>query len=94
MKKLKIRRKGEINQESLVSIIIPLYNNRRFISKCVQSLQEQTYKNIEIIVIDDRSTDDSLQIVQKMAGEQFIIIQVELLISTEQQFLKRIFQMC
>ena len=66
MEKVKIKRKGKINQENLVSIIIPLYNNRRFIKKCVQSLQEQTYKNIEIIVIDDRSTDDSLQIVQKM----------------------------
>lgn len=42
-----------------VSIIIPLYNGARFIERCVRSLIGQTYQNIEIIIINDGSTDDS-----------------------------------
>lgn len=42
-----------------INIIIPMYNAKKTISKCIQSLQKQTYKNINIIVIDDGSTDGS-----------------------------------
>lgn len=76
MLKAKITKKGKIDQEQLVSIIIPLYNNRRFITKCVQSLQAQTYKNVEIIVVDDRSTDDSLDIVKKLSESDQRVIPV------------------
>ena len=43
----------------LISIIIPVYNVEKYIEKCVTCLTAQTYKNIEIILIDDGSTDDS-----------------------------------
>ncbi len=43
----------------LISIIVPVYNARQYLAQCVQSIQEQTYSNIEIILIDDGSTDDS-----------------------------------
>ena len=43
----------------LVSIVIPLFNARDFITACVESLEDQSYKNIEIIIIDDGSTDNS-----------------------------------
>lgn len=43
----------------LVSIIIPVYNISQYVDKCVQSACEQTYSNIEIILVDDGSTDDS-----------------------------------
>lgn len=43
----------------LVSIIIPVYNAEHFIQKCIQSLQNLSYKNIEIILIDDGSSDKS-----------------------------------
>ena len=46
----------------LISIIIPLYNYERFIGECLMSCIEQTYKNIEILVIDDCSTDGGLEI--------------------------------
>lgn len=52
-------------QEDLVSIVLPVYNSCQFLEDCLNSLREQTYKNIEIICIDDGSTDDSLSILNK-----------------------------
>lgn len=52
---------------SLVSIIIPAYNAQRQISQCIKSIQEQTYKNIEIIVINDGSKDDTLSCCKELA---------------------------
>ena len=49
----------------LVSIIVPVYNIEKYVGNCLESLIKQTYKNIEIIVIDDNSTDKSLSICQK-----------------------------
>ena len=42
-----------------VSIIVPVYNVQSYIHKCIDSLKEQTFRDIEIILIDDGSTDDS-----------------------------------
>lgn len=49
---------------SLVSILVPIYNVEPFIEKCSKSLFEQTYKNIEYIFIDDCSPDNSIQILE------------------------------
>lgn len=48
----------------LVSVIIPFYNEEEVIIDCLNSLKNQTYKRLEIIVIDDGSTDKTVQIVQ------------------------------
>lgn len=49
----------------LVTITIPTYNSAKFISKCLDSVVNQTYKNIEINVIDRYSSDDTIEIVKK-----------------------------
>ncbi|PYE40119.1 glycosyltransferase family 2 protein [Psychrobacter fozii] len=50
-----------IAAEPLVSIIVPVYNVASYIDACLASIKQQTYKNIEIIVVEDCSTDDSKQ---------------------------------
>ena len=46
----------------LVSVILSVYNSEKTIEECLNSLLSQTYKNIEILVIDDGSKDSSLEI--------------------------------
>lgn len=48
-----------------VSIIVPVYNNAKFLPQCIESLLNQTYNNIEIILINDGSTDSSLKVCKK-----------------------------
>lgn len=51
-----------------ISIIVPVYNNKKFLEKCLNSLINQTLKDIEIICINDESTDKSVQILEKFAN--------------------------
>ncbi|MBQ3280106.1 glycosyltransferase family 2 protein [Candidatus Saccharibacteria bacterium] len=53
----------------LVTIIVPAYNTRKYISACLDSLVGQSYKKIEIIVIDDGSTDGTWDVINRFAGK-------------------------
>jgi len=46
------------NDNPLISVIVPVYNVEKYLDKCVQSIVEQTYKNLEIILVDDGSPDN------------------------------------
>ena len=52
-------------KKPLISVIIPVYNVEKYISECLESILNQTYKNIEIICVNDGSTDNSLEIIKQ-----------------------------
>lgn len=54
----------------LVSILIPMYNSESYIENTIQKLERQTYKNIEIVIVDDHSTDNSFNIVKNYPSEK------------------------
>ena len=53
-----------MNKKPLVSVIVPNYNYARFLEQRMETLLCQTYKNIEVILLDDASTDESLEIIK------------------------------
>lgn len=55
-----------INDMPLVSVVIPCYNHENFVQDCIQSVIDQTYENIELIIIDDGSKDNSVQKIHEM----------------------------
>ena len=57
----------EVSKQKLVSIIVPAYNVENYIAECIESITGQTYSNIEIIVIDDGSSDATSSIVSSKA---------------------------
>jgi len=59
-----------IEQQPLVTVGIPLYNHEAYIRQCVESVLDQTYQNLEVIVIDDGSKDNSFQVLEALAKER------------------------
>ncbi len=55
------------NRSQTISVIVPLYNQERYLDACLRSITNQTYNNLDIIVVNDGSTDDSLAIAEKWA---------------------------
>lgn len=61
----------------VISIIIPVYNVERYLSQCLDSVIKQTYANLEIICVNDGSTDSSLNILEDYAGKDSRIVIID-----------------
>ena len=60
-----------------VSVIIPVYNSSLYLEECINSIVNQTYKNLEIIIVNDKSTDDSLKIISKFKDKRIKVINLK-----------------
>lgn len=62
-----------------ITVIVPVYNSEKYLDKCIKSLICQTYENLEIICINDGSTDNSLEILEKykLKDERIILLSQE-----------------
>lgn len=64
----------EVNSTPLVSVILPVYNAKDYIEDSIKSILYQTYRNFELIIIDDGSSDGSLELINKFSDERLKII--------------------
>lgn len=62
--------------EPLISVIIPAYNIENYIERCMESVCRQTYRNLEIIVVDDGSKDQTGTVIDRMAQKDSRIIPI------------------
>ncbi|WP_026509723.1 glycosyltransferase family 2 protein [Butyrivibrio sp. LC3010] len=60
----------------LVSVIVPVYNAEKYLNKCIESIETQSYRNLEIVLINDCSTDNSGKICEELAGKDDRIIYI------------------
>lgn len=60
-----------------ISVIIPMYNSENYIYKCIKSVLCQTLKSIEIIIVNDGSTDNSIQELEKFDDKRIKLINIE-----------------
>lgn len=68
------------NARPAISVIIPLYNDEKYIGACLESLLAQTFSNFEVVVVDDCSTDNSVEIVENYMskfGEKLTLLHTE-----------------
>jgi glycosyltransferase involved in cell wall biosynthesis len=66
----------DTNQNPFITVVIPTYNHAAFLSNCLQSVLGQTYTNLEVIVIDNHSTDDTEKIVASFADKRITYLKI------------------
>ncbi|QDH20788.1 glycosyltransferase [Saccharibacillus brassicae] len=71
------KKKSSIPQADKISVVIPLYNHEQFIEEAINSVLNQTYQNLELIIIDDGSKDRSLNIAQSFNDPRLQVIAQE-----------------
>ena len=64
-----VKNKMEQSMESLISIVLPIYNGEKYMRKSIDSVLAQTYANWELLIIDDGSTDNTAIIAQEYAAK-------------------------
>ena len=57
-----------MGKEPRISVIVPIYNTAAYLSRCLDSILNNTYKNLEVLCINDGSTDDSAVIIKQYAS--------------------------
>lgn len=57
-------------ETELISVIVPVYNVERYLRRCVDSILHQTYRNLEVLLVDDGSTDASGAICDEYAAQE------------------------
>ena len=50
-----------------ISLIVPVYNSNKYLKRCLESIEKQSYNDIEVIIVDDGSTDDSFEIMSSFS---------------------------
>lgn len=70
---------SRLSEKLLVSVIIPIYNTEKYLDRCIESIINQSYQSLEIILVDDGSTDNSINICRKyqMSDSRVSIISQE-----------------
>lgn len=71
---------GKIEEQitdQIVSVIVPVYNVERYLEQCIESIIQQTYRSLEIIIVNDGSTDGSGGIARRYAGQDDRIVLLE-----------------
>ncbi len=68
---------GPYSEAMLVSVIIPVYNGQNFLAEAIQSVLDQSHRELEIIVVDDGSTDRSAAIVSSLSDERIRLVHQE-----------------
>lgn len=67
----------EHEKSSLVSVIVPVYNAEKHIEECIWSILQQKYQNIELILVDDCSTDRSIRLCKKYEDDRVVLLRRE-----------------
>ena len=60
-----------------VSIVIPVYNEAKYLKDVIKSIQFQTLKEIEILIVDDKSTDNSVNLIKELMNEDFGFVKMK-----------------
>lgn len=66
-----------MNSNALVTIIVPVYNNEVYIEECLNNILEQTYSNLQIIVVDDGSKDNTFDLCKNYTDERLLLLKKE-----------------
>ena len=62
-------RETQMNDKPLITVIVPIYNIEEYLPRCVRSIMAQTYGNLEILLVDDGSTDGTGQLCDRLGQE-------------------------
>lgn len=66
----------KVTEKKKVSIIIPVYNAEKYLSRCIESIVDQDYTDLQIIVVDDGSTDNGLEVVQDFKDDRLQVFSI------------------